>query len=115
MKLLSLLIVGLFLSTSLQAQEKGKASFYADKFEGKKTASGEVYHHHLKTAAHKTLAFGTKIKVTNTKNGKSVIVVVNDRGPFVEGRILDLSKSAAKEIGELREGVFNIIMEIEKK
>src|SRR5687768_16557590 len=76
--------------------QSGKASFYADKFEGAPTASGEKYKHSKLTAAHKTLPFGTRVKVTNTANNRSVEVVVNDRGPWVDNRIIDLSKSAAE-------------------
>ncbi|NRA36541.1 MAG: septal ring lytic transglycosylase RlpA family protein, partial [Planctomycetes bacterium] len=77
---------------------KGGASYYANKFHGRKTASGEKYHKNKYTAAHKKLAFGTKLLVRNVKNGKTVEVVVNDRGPFVRGRIIDLSYVAAKRI-----------------
>ena len=75
--------------------EYGKASYYAGRFLGKKTASGELYHPDSLTAAHKTLPFGSKVKVTNMYNDISVIVKVNDRGPFIEGRIIDLSRNAA--------------------
>ena len=68
--------------------EKGKASFYADRHQFKKTASGELYNHDLKTAAHRTIPFGEKIKVTNINNGKSVFAKVNDRGPFVKVNVL---------------------------
>lgn len=93
-------------------KESGQASYYADKFEGRKTASGEIYRHNQKTAAHKKLPFGTKVKVTNTDNGKSVVVTINDRGPFVKGRILDLSKSAFESIGKTSSGVLNVKMEV---
>ena len=74
-------------------KENAHASYYHDKFNGRKTASGEKFDNNLYTAAHKTLKFGTKIRVTNTVNDSSVIVTVNDRGPFVKGRELDLSKN----------------------
>jgi rare lipoprotein A len=90
----------------------GKASYYADKFQGRKTASGERYDHNARTAAHRTLPFGTKVKVTNVKNGKSVVVRVNDRGPFVKGRIIDLSRSAFERIGDLRAGVISVRVEV---
>ncbi|WP_066632132.1 septal ring lytic transglycosylase RlpA family protein [Labilibacter marinus] len=96
------------------AQEKGKASYYADKFEGRKTASGEIYQHQLKTAAHKTLPFGTKVKVTNLANNKSVVVKINDRGPFIKGRIIDLSKSAASEIDGVLPGIIDVKIEVIK-
>ncbi len=95
--------------------KSGKASYYADKFNGRKTASGERFSNGKKTAAHKTLAFGTKVKVTNLANGKTVKVRINDRGPFVAGRIIDLSKSAAKKIGLQKQGVANVKIAYRKK
>jgi rare lipoprotein A len=92
--------------------ETGKASFYADKHTSEKTASGELYSPELKTAAHRTLPLGSKIKVTNVDNGKSVDVTVNDRGPFVKGRIVDLSKSAFSSIGSLSSGVISVQLEV---
>ena len=92
--------------------EKGKASFYADKHQFKKTASGELYKHDLRTAAHRTIPFGSKIEVTNINNGKSVVAVVNDRGPFVNGRIVDLSKSAFSSIGNTSIGLLNVELEV---
>lgn len=92
--------------------EKGKASFYADRHQFKKTASGELYNHDLKTAAHRTIPFGEKIKVTNINNGKSVVAKVNDRGPFVKGRIVDLSKSAFSSIGNTASGLINVQIEV---
>ena len=94
--------------------ESGKASFYAMKFQSKKTASGELYDKAKKTAAHKKLPFGTKVKVTNTKNSKSVIVKINDRGPFVKGRIIDLSNSAFSSIANLDAGVIEVKIEVIK-
>ena len=85
--------------------QTGKASFYADKFEGTPTASGERYHHNRFTAAHKTLPFGTRLKVTNLENKESVKVTVTDRGPFSPGRVLDLSYSAADKLNILKAGV----------
>ena len=92
--------------------EKGKASFYADKHQFGKTASGERYNHDLKTAAHRTIPFGSKIEVTNINNGRSVVAVVNDRGPFVNGRIVDLSKSAFSSIGNTSAGLLNVEIEV---
>lgn len=86
----------------------GKASYYGNEFVGRKTASGQLYSHNKLTAAHKTLRFGTKVRVTNVRNGKSVVVVINDRGPFIKGRIIDLSKSAAAHIGIIRSGVGSV-------
>jgi rare lipoprotein A len=75
-------------------KEKAHASYYADRFHGKKTASGKIFDMNKLTAAHKKLPFGTKVKVTNVANGKSVIVEITDRGPFIRGREIDLSKKA---------------------
>lgn len=83
-------------------KEKAHASYYHEKFNGRKTANGEIFDNNLYTAAHKTLKFGTKIRVTNTVNDSSVIVTVNDRGPFVKGRELDLSKKAFMEIAKFK-------------
>lgn len=83
----------------------GKATYYAKKFEGRKTTSGAVYRAHKYTAAHKTLPFGTEVVVTNLNNQKSVTVVVNDRGPFGKGLIIDLSVIAAKEIDLYGKGI----------
>ena len=85
-----------------------KASWYGPKFHGKNTANGEVYDQMALTAAHKYLSFGTLLKITNPKNGKSVIVRINDRGPYIEGRELDLSKGAAIELGILEKGVARV-------
>ena len=82
-----------------------KASWYGPRFHGKITASGETYDQMAYTAAHKSIKFGTLLKVTNPKNGKSVIVRINDRGPYIPGRQLDLSKAAAIELGTLYKGV----------
>ena len=79
-------------------KEKAHASYYADRFHGKRTASGKIFDMNKLTAAHKKLPFGTKVKVTNEANGKSVIVEITDRGPFVKGREIDLSKKAFKTI-----------------
>jgi rare lipoprotein A len=91
---------------------KGKASYYGEKFHGRKTASGEIFNMYAMTAAHKSLPFGTKIKVTNTSNQKSVVVEINDRGPFVGNRILDLSYQAAREIGMLNSGIADVSIKI---
>ena len=88
-----------------------KASWYGPKFHGKITANGEIYDQMALTAAHKSLSFGTLLKVTNPKNGRSVIVRINDRGPYIEGRDLDLSKGAAIELGILRKGVARLKIE----
>ena len=92
--------------------ESGKASYYAMKFQSKKTASGELYDRAKKTAAHKKLPFGSKVRVMNIKNSKSVIVKINDRGPFVKGRIVDLSSSAFSRIANLDAGVIEVKIEV---
>ncbi|HKT10316.1 MAG TPA: septal ring lytic transglycosylase RlpA family protein [Terriglobia bacterium] len=79
--------------------EEGIASWYGHPFDGRRTSSGETYNMHAMTAAHRTLPFGTMVKVHDLENGKSVVVRINDRGPFVEGRIIDLSYAAAKAMG----------------
>ena len=91
---------------------KGIASFYADMFEGRKTANGEIYSQGNLTAAHKTLAFGTRVKVTNLRNGKSIIVEVNDRGPYVDDRIIDLTKKAAETLDYIKQGTAEVELEI---
>lgn len=92
--------------------ETGKASYYADKYQGRHTASGERFNQNSRTAAHKTLAFDTWVKVTNRINGRSVVVRINDRGPFIKGRIIDLSKSAFSAIANQRLGVVEVVVEI---
>ena len=87
--------VSLLLTTTVFA---ANTSYYGSKFHGKRTASGSIFNMHSLTAAHKTLPFGTKVRVTNQKTKQSVIVKITDRGPFIRGRILDLSKAAAGQI-----------------
>lgn len=99
------------LGSGKRRTETGNASYYADKFIGRPTASGEKYNANAYTAAHRKLAFGTKVKVTNVANGKSVVVRINDRGPFVSGRIIDLSKAAAQKIGLIAAGVAKVKIE----
>ena len=89
-----------------------EASFYADKFHGRKTANGEIFNMYDFTAAHKTLPFNTILKVTNIANGKNVTVRVNDRGPFVQGREIDLSKAAAQKLDMISEGTAHVSIEI---
>ncbi|WP_205503597.1 septal ring lytic transglycosylase RlpA family protein [Rufibacter psychrotolerans] len=95
--------------------EKGKASYYSDKLRGRKMANGQPYRPGKRTAAHKKLAFGTKVKVTNPRNGRSVKVRITDRGPFTGGRILDLSKSAARKLDMVSSGVVPVQMEVVKE
>jgi rare lipoprotein A len=94
-----------------QSVQTGKASFYAKKFTGRKTASGERLHHDSLTCAHRTYPFGTMLKVTNPANGQSVVVRVTDRGPYVRGRIIDLSVRAAREIGIIAQGIAPVVVE----
>lgn len=97
-----------FTSCFRKGSETGMASFYADKYVGRKTSNGEKFKQNKLTAAHKTLPFGTKVKVTNLSNGQSVKVRINDRGPFIQGRIIDLSKKAAKKIDLVNAGVTKV-------
>jgi len=90
------------------ARETGVASYYAHKYHGRTTASGERFDMNDLTAAHKTLPFGTRVRVTNLDNGKSVTVRVNDRGPFVKGRVIDLSLAAAKKVDMVHAGLANV-------
>ena len=90
----------------------GQASWYGKKFHGKLTASGETYNMRAYTAAHKTLPFGTVVRVINTTNSKSVEVKINDRGPFVSGRVIDLSQKAFEQIGSTNQGVVPVRIEI---
>lgn len=90
----------------------GRASYYADKYHGRMTANGEIFDKRAMTAAHKTLPFNTVVRVTNLDNGKSVVVRINDRGPFIKGRTIDLSEKAAEDIAMVNKGVVDIKMEI---
>ncbi len=92
----------------------GYASYYGPKFHGRRTASGEIFNMYAYTAAHRYLPFGTIVRVTNLENGKSVIVRINDRGPFKAGRIIDLSYAAAKKIGMIKKGVVKVKIEVLK-
>ncbi len=98
--------------TPIGFSQTGYASYYGTKYHGKKTASGEVFDMYKMTAAHRSLPFFTKLKVTNLENNKVVLVVVNDRGPFIEGRIIDLSYEAAKRIDLLEKGVVKVKIEV---
>jgi rare lipoprotein A len=99
-------------NTYIGYKEKGVSSWYGPNFHGKLTANGEVYDMHELTAAHKTLPLGTIIKVTNLRNNKSVIVRINDRGPFVKNRILDLSYAAGKKINIHQRGTTRVEIEV---
>jgi rare lipoprotein A len=91
---------------------RGRCSYYGKKFHGRKTANGETFDMYQLTAAHKTLPFGTVLRVTNLDNQKTVTVRINDRGPFVKNRVLDLSYAAAKEIDLIKNGTAKIEAEI---
>lgn len=105
----------LLCSCSSYITKTGKASYYSDNLAGRKTANGEKYKPTELTAAHKKLPFGTKVKVTNLQNGKTITVRINDRGPYVSGRIIDLSKAAAKELDMLKAGVAKVKIKYRRK
>lgn len=90
----------------------GTASWYGGKFHGRRTANGETYNQHALTAAHRYLPFGTEVVVTNQNNGRSVVVRINDRGPFSGGRIIDLSRQAANQIGMVNAGTARVTVEV---
>jgi rare lipoprotein A len=112
------MIVILFLSSPIVSckspfnyEENGIASYYHDGLEGKLTASGDVFSQDSLTAAHKDLPFGTKVLVTNLQNQHTVWVTINDRGPFVDKRIIDLSKRAADSLGLLQAGIDSVLIQ----
>jgi rare lipoprotein A len=109
-----LAIVGLAGITAAQTSEEGVANFYNDNFQGKKTASGEAYDKNGLTAAHKKLAYGTKVKVTNVENGKSVIVTVNDRMGASSPAVIDVTRHAAEELGSVKAGKAKVKLEVVK-
>lgn len=124
MKLSTIFLAGLLASATIscasttptpaQAAERcGSASWYA--LHGNKTASGERMNKNAATAAHRSLKFGTKLKVTNQRNGRSVVVRINDRGPFIGGRVLDLSKGSANQIGIVQTGVGRVCYQVVSK
>ncbi len=98
-----------------KAYQIGVASYYGKKFHGRKTANGEVFNMYKLTAAHRVLPLGTRVRVTSMKNGRWVEVKVNDRGPFIEGRILDLSFAAALELEMVQAGTARVMIEIVAK
>lgn len=91
------------------------ASWYGGRWHGRKTANGERYNQNSLTAAHKRLPFNTKVKVTNLRTGKSCVVRINNRGPYVRGRVIDLSVAAAKQIGSYDGGLSRVRLEVEKQ
>jgi rare lipoprotein A len=113
-KLFSALLIALFLTSCATVptfSPEGVASWYGKQFQGKKTASGERFDMNDLTAAHRTLPFGSKIRVTSLSTHKSVVVRINDRGPFARGRIIDLSYEAARRIGLIEKGEDRVILE----
>ncbi len=112
--LLCFLCIFSVLSTQAQLGEKyvGLASYYADKFHGRMTSSGEIYHREEYTAAHRSLPFNTILEVTNKANNKTVVVKVNDRGPFVYSRVIDLSYAAARDLALFAEGEAEVEMKV---
>jgi rare lipoprotein A len=112
----SLLLVGVDAQARVSPghTQDGVASYYHDRFHGRKTASGAAYNKNTLSAAHKTLPLGTEVRVTDARSGKSVIVRINDRGPFVKGRVIDLSRAAAREIGLTQKGLTKVKVEVLK-
>lgn len=105
---LSFLVISAAAIPHANAQENvmnGRASFYADRFEGRATASGDTFSNSDMTAAHRSLPFGTKVQVTNLRNGRNAIVTINDRGPYVGNRLIDLTHRAASRLGMVENGV----------
>lgn len=90
----------------------GRASWYGPKFHGRRTANGEIFDSNALTAAHPSLPFGTKVRVTNLNNGRSVIVRINDRGPFIKGRIIDVSAAAARILNMVNSGTARVQLDI---
>ena len=107
-----LILASLALTAPLFSLEQGIASYYAGKFQGRLTANGEIFDTNLFTAAHKTLPFNTIVKVTSDLTTKSVLVRINDRGPFVAGRIIDLSRAAAEAIEMVGSGLAPVTVEV---
>ncbi len=99
-------------SSASDSQLEGIASYYAEEFHGRTTANGETYDMHALTAAHRTLPFNSKVRVTNRENGKSVVVRINDRGPFKGDRVIDLSLAAAKAIGLIAHGTAPVSLDV---
>lgn len=100
------------LSKRYPGTQVGVASYLDRKFHGRKTASGEIYNQNKLTAAHRSYPLGTQVRVTNLKNGKSVALRINDRGPYIRGRIMDVSRRAAKELGFVHQGLTKVKIEV---
>ncbi|MDP8261652.1 MAG: septal ring lytic transglycosylase RlpA family protein [Candidatus Kappaea frigidicola] len=112
-----LIVLAIHIASAIYHQYNGwviRASFYGRPFHGRRTSCGEVYNMNALTAAHRTLPMGTRLKVTNLKNGRSVIVRINDRGPFMWGRNIDLSVAAAKQLKMVKDGITKVRIEIIK-
>lgn len=112
-----LIVLAIYIASAIYHQYNGwvlRASFYGEPFHGRVTSSGKVYDMNALTAAHRTLPMGTRLKVTNLKNGCSVIVKINDRGPFMWGRNIDLSVAAAKRLKMVKDGITKVRIEIVK-
>ena len=92
--------------------EVGVASYYSHPFHGRRTASGTIYDHSEMTAAHRTLPFGTRVRVTNLRNGRNVVLTITDRGPYANDRIIDVSRRAARKLGFWRRGVTRVRVEV---
>jgi rare lipoprotein A len=102
----------LLLSASFSDVEKGSASFYSNAFNGRRTSSGEVFNNNLLTAAHKSIAFGTMVKVTNSKNDSVVILKINDRLPKSSSHLIDVTLAAAKKLNFVRNGMASVTIEV---
>lgn len=111
-KKIVLVILFTLTASLVMGKETGGASWYGGKFQGRLTANGETFDTNTFTAAHRTLPFNTIVEVTNLGNNKSVLVRINDRGPFVKGRIIDLSRAAADKIGLVGKGVVQVVIKI---
>lgn len=111
-----MIVILSFIASDVMSQTyTGNASYYGSNFHGRKSASGKVYDMYKFTCAHRSLPFGTKLRVTNLKNGKSTTVEVTDRGPYARGRIIDLSKVAAIELDMVKAGVARVRIEVLKE
>jgi len=111
------LVMALSLSVTLWSPvttvaAEGMASYYGKGFHGRRTASGQRFNQHALTAAHRSLRFGTRVRVTNLRNRKTVVVTINDRGPYAKGRIVDLSRAAAQHLGMIKSGVARVRLKV---
>jgi len=110
----ALLTIGTAAAGPAGKSQAGMASYYHDRFHGRQTASGARYNKGDLSAAHKTLPLGTRVRVTDSRNGRSVVVRINDRGPYARGRVIDLSRAAANQIGLVSKGVSRVTLEVLK-